>query len=122
MVKVHAKLIIIDDMFLRIGSSNLNYRSTGLDTECDLTIEATCEQDRRKIAEIRNRLLAEHLDTTVETVAARIAAAGSTVKAVDMLSGGSRSLRPYRIEPLRLGTRRVWGTFLVDPGRPLRLM
>jgi phosphatidylserine/phosphatidylglycerophosphate/cardiolipin synthase-like enzyme len=122
MVKVHAKLIIIDDHFLRVGSSNLNYRSTGLDTECDLTIEARCEQDRRKIAEIRNRLLAEHLDATVETVAARVAATGSIVKTVDMLSGGPRSLRPYRIAPLRIGARRVWGTFLIDPGRPLRLM
>jgi phosphatidylserine/phosphatidylglycerophosphate/cardiolipin synthase-like enzyme len=122
MVKVHAKLIIIDDHFLRVGSSNLNYRSTGLDTECDLTIEARSEQDRRKIAEIRNRLLAEHLDATVETVAARVAATGSIVKTVDMLSGGPRSLRPYRIAPLRIGARRVWGTFLIDPGRPLRLM
>ena len=122
MVKVHAKLIIIDDTLLRVGSSNLNYRSTGLDTECDLTIEATCERDRQKIAEIRNRLLAEHLDTTVETVEARVAATGSIVKAVDMLSGGSRSLRRYRIAPLRIGTRRVWGTFLVDPSRPLRLL
>ena len=122
MVKVHAKLIIIDDHYLRIGSSNLNYRSTGLDTECDLTIEARCEQDRRKIAEIRNRLLAEHLDTSVEAVAARVAGTGSIVKALDMLSGGPRSLRPYRIAPMRIGTRRVWGTFLIDPSRPLRLM
>jgi phosphatidylserine/phosphatidylglycerophosphate/cardiolipin synthase-like enzyme len=122
MVKVHAKLIIVDDHFLRIGSSNLNYRSTGLDTECDLTIETTCEQDRRKIVEIRNRLLAEHLDATVEAVAARVAATGSIVKAIDMLSGGPRSLRPYRIAPLRIAARRVWGTFLIDPGRPLRLM
>jgi phosphatidylserine/phosphatidylglycerophosphate/cardiolipin synthase-like enzyme len=122
MVKVHAKLIVIDDTFLRIGSSNLNYRSTGLDTECDLTIEATCDRDRLKIAEIRNGLLAEHLDTTMEAVAARLTATGSMVKALDMLSGGPRSLRQYRIAPLRLGTRRVWGTFLVDPARPLRLL
>jgi phosphatidylserine/phosphatidylglycerophosphate/cardiolipin synthase-like enzyme len=122
MVKVHAKLIIVDDRFLRIGSSNLNYRSTGLDTECDLTIEAMTEQDRHKIAEIRNRLLAEHLDAAVETVTALTAATRSIVKAIDVLDGGPRSLRPYRIAPLRIGTRRVWGTFLIDPGRPLRVM
>jgi phosphatidylserine/phosphatidylglycerophosphate/cardiolipin synthase-like enzyme len=39
-VLVHAKLIIADDSILRIGSSNLNNRSTGLDAECDLAIEA----------------------------------------------------------------------------------
>jgi phosphatidylserine/phosphatidylglycerophosphate/cardiolipin synthase-like enzyme len=122
LVKVHAKLIIIDDQYLRIGSSNLNYRSTGLDTECDLTIEASCGQDRRKIAEIRNRLLAEHLDTPRETAAALVEATGSIVKAIDMLSGGPRSLRQYRIAPLRIATRRVWGTFLVDPSRPLRMV
>lgn len=122
MVKVHAKLMIVDDTFLRVGSSNLNYRSTGLDTECDLTIEARCEQDRRTIAEIRNRLLAEHLDASMETVTARVTATGSIVKTLDLLSGGPRSLRPYRIAPLRIGARRVWGTFLIDPSRPLRLL
>ena len=122
MVKVHAKLMIVDDTYLRIGSSNLNYRSTGLDTECDLTIEAMSEFDRRKIAEIRNRLLAEHLDVAVDMVADRVASTGSFVKALDMLSGGPRSLRRYRIAPLGLGTRRVWGTFLVDPARPLRML
>ena len=40
----HAKLIIVDDAFVRIGSSNLNHRSLGLDTECDLALEAS---DRR---------------------------------------------------------------------------
>jgi phosphatidylserine/phosphatidylglycerophosphate/cardiolipin synthase-like enzyme len=122
MVKMHAKLIIIDDIFLRLGSSNLNYRSTGLDTECDLTIEALTELDRGKIAEIRCRLLAEHLDVPIETVAARIAATGSIVKTIDELSGGPRSLRPYRPVPRRIAIRRVWGTFLIDPERPLRLM
>src|SRR6185503_6217472 len=87
-----------------------------------LTIEAACDRDRQKIAEIRNRLLAEHLDATVETVAARIADTGSIVKALDMLSGGPRSLRRYRIASMRIGARRVWGTFLIDPSRPLRLL
>jgi phosphatidylserine/phosphatidylglycerophosphate/cardiolipin synthase-like enzyme len=121
-VKMHAKLIIIDDMFLRLGSSNLNYRSTGLDTECDVTIAATTERDRGRIAEIRCRLLAEHLDVPIETVAGRIAATGSIVKIIDELSGGPRSLRPYRPVQWRIAGRRVWGTFLIDPERPLRPM
>ena len=122
MVKVHAKLIIIDDTYLRIGSSNLNYRSTGLDTECDLTIEAVAEHDRAKIAAIRNRLLAEHLDTTVEAVAQSVAATGSLVKTLDLLSGGPRSLRHYHFPHQGITSRRVWGTFLIDPSRPLRFM
>ena len=42
-IGLHSKLVMIDDRFLRIGSSNLNHRSQGLDTECDVAIEATRE-------------------------------------------------------------------------------
>ena len=37
---VHSKVMIVDDRFLRIGSANLNNRSMGTDTECDLAVEA----------------------------------------------------------------------------------
>ena len=37
---VHSKVAIIDDRLLRVGSANLNNRSGGYDTECDLAIEA----------------------------------------------------------------------------------
>ena len=36
---VHAKLTIIDDTLLRIGSANINNRSMGFDSECDLVLE-----------------------------------------------------------------------------------
>ena len=39
-IYVHAKVLTIDDRLLRVGSSNLNNRSMGFDTECDLAIEA----------------------------------------------------------------------------------
>ena len=60
-ILVHSKLIIVDDTLLRVGSSNLNNRSAGLDTECDLAIEARNERERRAIRGIRDRLVAEHL-------------------------------------------------------------
>ena len=59
-IHVHAKVLIVDDRFLRIGSSNLNNRSMGFDTECDVGIEAANDAQRRAIASIRNRLIAEH--------------------------------------------------------------
>jgi phosphatidylserine/phosphatidylglycerophosphate/cardiolipin synthase-like enzyme len=45
---VHAKVTVIDDTLLRIGSANLNNRSMGFDTECDLSIEPgdTAGRDR----------------------------------------------------------------------------
>ena len=59
-IHVHSKVLIVDDAFLRIGSSNLNNRSMGFDTECDLGIEADTAAHRAAIAEVRNRLVAEH--------------------------------------------------------------
>ena len=38
-MRVHSKVCFIDDRLLRVGSANLNNRSMGLDTECDLAIE-----------------------------------------------------------------------------------
>lgn len=61
-IHVHAKVCIIDNKLLRIGSANLTNRSMGTDSECDLAIEAVDEGPAaEKIAEIRNRLVAEHL-------------------------------------------------------------
>jgi hypothetical protein len=58
---VHSKVMIVDDEWCRIGSSNLSNRSMGMDTECDLTIEA---QGDAKIAaairQFRDDLIAEH--------------------------------------------------------------
>jgi phosphatidylserine/phosphatidylglycerophosphate/cardiolipin synthase-like enzyme/uncharacterized membrane protein YdjX (TVP38/TMEM64 family) len=59
-IHIHSKVLIVDDAFLRIGSSNLNNRSMGLDTECDLGIEAASDAHRAAIADVRNRLIAEH--------------------------------------------------------------
>ena len=73
-IHVHAKVLVIDDTFLRIGSSNLNNRSMGFDTECDIGIEAANAAQRRSIASIRNRLVAEHWGSDEKRVAAALAA------------------------------------------------
>ena len=61
-ITVHSKIVIIDDDFVRVGSSNMNNRSTALDTELDLAIEVTDDERRRTIAGLRDKLIAEHLD------------------------------------------------------------
>src|SRR6202012_4319232 len=59
---VHSKLMIVDDEWLRVGSANFANRSMGLDTECDLVLEARGDASaRRAIASVRNTLLSEHL-------------------------------------------------------------
>ena len=56
-VMVHSKVMITDDRFLRIGSANLNNRSMGADTECDLAFEATSEAQQKYIARFRRQMI-----------------------------------------------------------------
>ena len=37
---IHSKVMIVDDELVRIGSANFSRRSMGVDTECDLAVEA----------------------------------------------------------------------------------
>jgi phosphatidylserine/phosphatidylglycerophosphate/cardiolipin synthase-like enzyme len=48
-VDVHSKLMVVDDRMLRIGSSNLCNRSMGVDSECDVVLEALGRAARRRL-------------------------------------------------------------------------
>jgi uncharacterized membrane protein YdjX (TVP38/TMEM64 family) len=97
-VNVHSKVLIVDDQLLRIGSSNLSNRSVGLDSECDLVIEAGDDQRLRKAtADLRDRLLGEHLGRPAADVAVALRTHGGLVAAVEALRGGDRSLHPLPI-------------------------
>lgn len=118
-VMVHAKLMIVDDRILRVGSSNLNKRSMGMDTECDLAVLAKSDPHRRKVAEIRNCLLAEHLGVSETDVAESLADTGSLLKTVDVLGTDKRGLKPVRdleeyAEPVFQAVSSV-----ADPERPI---
>ena len=115
-VLIHSKLVIVDDRFLRIGSSNLNNRSEGLDTECDLAVEAKDQDQRRAIASLRDRLLAEHLESTPEAVRSTVEEEGSLVRAIDRLNTQARGLREFKVGSG--GTGLLFGTGLLDPKRP----
>jgi phospholipase D1/2 len=95
-INVHAKVVVVDDELLRAGSANFNNRSMGLDTECDLAIEARGEARLREgIAALRNRLLAEHLDVAASTVAYALAQQRSIIRVIETLGGSGRTLRPF---------------------------
>jgi phosphatidylserine/phosphatidylglycerophosphate/cardiolipin synthase-like enzyme/uncharacterized membrane protein YdjX (TVP38/TMEM64 family) len=91
---VHSKVMIVDDRLLRVGSANLNNRSMGTDTECDLAIEATTPAQRRIVSGIRDRLLADHCGVTTAEVAAVVDRSPSLFDAIDGLSEGSHRLQP----------------------------
>ncbi|WP_086995457.1 phospholipase D-like domain-containing protein [Rhizobium sullae] len=119
-IVIHSKLIIVDDRFIRIGSSNLNNRSEGLDTECDLAIEAESAPQRQAITSLRHRLIAEHLDATADAVRDMEAAKRSLLNAIAALNIRERGLRHFAIDIARGETSPVIGTAFVDPRRPYR--
>ena len=82
-INVHAKVLVIDDVLAKVGSANFSNRSMGLDTECDLAVEARDAASTAFVASVRNRLLGEHLDLTADEVAARLAASGSLCHLID---------------------------------------
>src|SRR6266404_5552891 len=86
-------LSVLDDTLVRVGSSNLSNRSMGLDTECDLAIEAASDACiGGAIAHFRDRLLGEHLGVPSAWVAERVAARQSLIAAVESLNGSERRL------------------------------
>jgi phospholipase D1/2 len=100
-IYVHSKITIVDDELLRVGSANLDNRSMGLDTECDLLIDAREEQNAgagAQIEALRNGLLAEHLDVSIDEVARQFTATGSLIATIEALRGCGRSLVPFRPE------------------------
>ncbi|HEY3951610.1 MAG TPA: phospholipase D-like domain-containing protein [Phenylobacterium sp.] len=119
---VHAKLTIIDDRLLRIGSANINNRSMGLDTECDLSFEAAGRADtgnRAAITRLRNHLLAHWLGCEDAVVEAAIGKAGSLGGALEALrSAGYARLRPIELPPVK-GLAAVIATYhMGDPFSP----
>jgi phosphatidylserine/phosphatidylglycerophosphate/cardiolipin synthase-like enzyme/membrane protein DedA with SNARE-associated domain len=95
-VDVHSKLMIVDDSLVRIGSSNLCNRSMALDSECDLVIESRGEPHiAAAIVELRDRLLAEHLNTQPARVRQEIERAGSVHGAIAAFRAEARTLRQF---------------------------
>ena len=122
-VLIHSKLIIVDDWFARIGSSNMNNRSMGLDTECDLAIQASEPATRQAVLGLRHRLLAEHLDADPGEVAKAVEAnGGSMIKAMERLNTKKRGLRPFEALKEKGPIRPAFGTRLLDPKRPFEPM
>ncbi|MFD1331731.1 phospholipase D-like domain-containing protein [Methylopila musalis] len=119
-IYVHAKILAVDDRLIRVGSSNLNNRSMGFDTECDLAIEAGEDDEdlRAAIARLRDDLLAEHLGAAPEEVAAAIDREGSLIRAIETLAGEGRRLVPLEAREVGEIEDALSETDLVDPERP----
>ncbi|WP_215227975.1 phospholipase D-like domain-containing protein [Erythrobacter sp. 3-20A1M] len=123
-IYVHAKLMIVDDRILRIGSANMNNRSLGLDSECDVFID--CERPANAgrdietcIRTIRVNLLAEHCGVEPEVMDRRLKETRSMHQAIAQLgSSGERQLRPFEIPELGEIEQTLAGSELLDPEKP----
>lgn len=99
-IYVHAKVMIVDDVVLRVGSANVNNRSMGFDSECDCLIDARSaggKELEQTINLIRTSLLAEHLGRSEESVGAALAD-GSMLEVIERFRGGGKTLKPYTVE------------------------
>ena len=121
---VHSKVMTVDDRFLTIGSANLSNRSMGLDSECNLAIEAT-DQGRgtAAILSFRNRLLAEHLGSSVDRVSEALYGRRRLIDFIESSESAGRCLRnlAYR-ESLPIdGAAVVGDPELLDPETPIEI-
>ncbi|WP_448502790.1 phospholipase D-like domain-containing protein [Sphingomonas sp.] len=114
-IYVHAKIMIADDRVVRVGSANMNNRSMGLDSECDLIVE---DGDPETVARLRNDLLAEHLGVSIDDVATTLKRTGSLIETVERLRGTGRSLIPFDPPEKSELSRAVADSQALDPEHP----
>ena len=101
---VHAKMSIYDDEILRIGSTNLNNRSLGFDTECDVAVEPGTEEGRDAIRKFRHHTLGHWIGVSGEAFAAAEALSQSIGEAVQRFDTGRMqalgAAPPSRVEQI----------------------
>lgn len=97
---VHSKVMVVDDRLARVGSANLTARSMGLDSECDLALEAEDGETREAVRSLRSRLLGEHLGQPPDSIERARRECRSLVSAIERLrSPGNRRLSPVAPPP-----------------------
>jgi len=113
---VHAKVTIVDDRLLRIGSTNINNRSLGFDTECDVAIAPEDEIGRARIRDYRHRTIGHFIGISGDEFAAVEVVLGSAGKAIQGF--GAERLSPLGAAPPSMVQRAVAEFQLGDPISP----
>lgn len=120
-IYVHAKILIVDDTVLRIGSANMNNRSLRLDTECDILIDCTRPENADCSDAIRNvrlDLMAEHLDVEMQIIHDLEQKHGSLIAAIEKTISAGRSLKRYEVPDLSGTEKFVADNEVLDPEGP----
>lgn len=124
-IYVHAKLMIVDDEIVRVGSANLNNRSMGLDTEADVFIDAHRPGNEHivpAITGLRHELLAEHCGIDAAEVSRLLEQHGSMTAMIDALPQNGKAprkrLEPFTLRPLTEAEKAIADNAWLDPERP----
>lgn len=120
-IYVHAKLLIVDNEILRIGSANMNNRSLGLDSECDIFIDAKRpgnESATSGIQSMRATLLAEHCGLSVEKVTELLSSGMQMRHIIEDVPGSGRTLRRFELPELTEAEKVLAENAVLDPESP----
>lgn len=121
-INVHSKVLIVDNKLLTIGSANLSNRSMGFDTECNLALSADeSGAVEQAIANLRNRLLAEHMGKEQDEIAACFTQGESLLTVVSKQSSGQRTLRSLDTEESSAVIEKLSADEIIDPERPIEM-
>ena len=118
-IALHSKCMVVDDRLLRIGSANLANRSMGLDSECDLAVEAADATGQRAVRRVLCRLLGEHLGADPARVAATLEEQDSLIAVLEAFGHGARRLEPLGDAAGPGEDELASVQSLVDPERPV---
>lgn len=112
---VHSKVMVVDDEIARVGSANLNNRSSGFDTESEWTLQATTPSHRKAVATFRDELLGHYMSRDADAVARAAGREHSLIRAIEELNRSAGRLRPILPEKLSRGARIIADFHLGDP-------
>jgi phosphatidylserine/phosphatidylglycerophosphate/cardiolipin synthase-like enzyme len=125
-IYVHAKIMIVDDEIVRVGSANLNNRSMGLDSEFDVFIDTARPANAgagQGIANLRMRLLAEHCGREIEQIVELLEQNGDSMAGMlDALPKGGKCLRRLEIRALTETEEAIADNETLDPERPEEML
>lgn len=111
---VHSKCSIFDDRVLRVGSANLNNRSFGFDSECELGVEANSAAAQAGVERLRDRLVGHFLGVAPAIVARARARQSGLGPAIDSLNAAGR-LKPIPAVRPNLADRIITAYHIGDP-------
>jgi phospholipase D1/2 len=115
---IHSKVLLVDDRFLTVGSANTNNRSMGLDSELNVSWEASGDDAAglvRSLRRARISLLGEHAGLRPREALEKLGEADGLVETLDRLADapdGALRTRPVPAGP----DEKDWPA--IDPSGP----